>query len=287
MDLIDEEDRLRVFQFVNDPFEPLFELSSVHGTGNQGAHIQLQDTLVQQLCRHIAVNNCLSQTFHDGRLPDTRFPDEGRVILCAAGKDLDHAFDLIFPSDDRIQLPGCRFGSQVGRQLVHQRRFLFLQPLLTTPGSHFGKFRRRGSLLFLLHTVGGSVFHRAAQFFPDAVFVQSHPCQNTVCSCIRCFDQAQKKVFGTDIIFFRLCCPQHSAPQHILHTRGKHFLRTGNFKGRFFRLHRSIDLTDPVSSYVQIFKHFPGGRALHLDQTEQQMFGTDLKCMTHGSFFVR
>ena len=52
---------------------------------------------------HVAFDDALGQTFHDGGLADARFADQGRVVLGAAGQDLDDAFDLHLAADDRVQ----------------------------------------------------------------------------------------------------------------------------------------------------------------------------------------
>ena len=286
MDLIDEKDRLGALQFVNDPLEPFFELSAVHGAGDQRTHIQLQHTLVQQLGRDVAVYDSLCQTFHDRCFPNARFADQRRVVLGAAGEDLDHALDLIFSSDDRIQFACGSLGCQVGRQLVHQRRFLFLQPLLFPSGCHLGKFRRRGCLLLLLDAASRTVFHGAAQLFTDPVFVQSHPFKDAVGTGVGCFDQAEQQMLRADIIFMGFGGTQDGPPQYILYVRGKHFLRTGDFDRWFFGFHCGVDLPDPVSRHVQIFQYFSCSRSVHLDQTQQQMFRSDLDGVVQGRFFV-
>ena len=63
-----------------------------------------KNALVQERRGHITFDDTLRQTFHDGCLADTGFADQGRVILGAAGEDLDDAFDLFFTSNDRIEL---------------------------------------------------------------------------------------------------------------------------------------------------------------------------------------
>ena len=45
--IIDEEDGIRGFEFLDNSFEPLFKLPAIHGSGHQRSNIQLKDALPQ------------------------------------------------------------------------------------------------------------------------------------------------------------------------------------------------------------------------------------------------
>jgi hypothetical protein len=60
--------------------------------------------LVAQALGHVAVDDALGETLDDGGLADAGFADQHRVVLGAAGKDLDDAADLLVAADDRVDL---------------------------------------------------------------------------------------------------------------------------------------------------------------------------------------
>ena len=76
--LVDEQDDLAggVGHFLEHRLETLLELAAVLGPGHQGAQIELDDALVLQAFRHVAVDDALRQPLDDGRLADARFPDQ-------------------------------------------------------------------------------------------------------------------------------------------------------------------------------------------------------------------
>ncbi len=122
MDFIDEQDGAGRFQLVDDALEALLELAAVHGAGHQRAHVQLQDALVEQRGGHVAFDDALGQAFDDGGLADAGLADQGRVVLGAAGQDLNDALDFHLAPDHRVQLAFFGQGGQIDRQLVDQRR---------------------------------------------------------------------------------------------------------------------------------------------------------------------
>ena len=60
--------------------------------------------LSEQGLRDVAGDDALGQPFDDGGLADAGLADQGRVVLGAAGQDLDDALDLLLATDDRIEL---------------------------------------------------------------------------------------------------------------------------------------------------------------------------------------
>ncbi len=75
--LIDEENDLavRLLDFLEDALEPVLELATVLGASHECAHIELDELLVAQGGRHIAVNDTLGQALDDSGLADTRLAD--------------------------------------------------------------------------------------------------------------------------------------------------------------------------------------------------------------------
>ena len=89
MDFVDEEDdRVVLFDCVEDALDPFFKFTTVLGTGDDTGQIEGENALVQQAVGHIASDDALGQAFGDGRLADARLTDEAGIVLLAAVKDL-------------------------------------------------------------------------------------------------------------------------------------------------------------------------------------------------------
>ena len=104
--LVDEGDDAAVgcLDLVERGLETLFELAAVLRTRDHGTEIQGHESLVLETLRHVTVDDPLGETFGDGRLADAGLTDEHRVVLGAAGENLDHPPDLLVTADDRIEL---------------------------------------------------------------------------------------------------------------------------------------------------------------------------------------
>ena len=81
----------------------LLELAAVLRAREHRSDIELQELLVGERGRHVALDHPLRQTLHDRGLPHARLTDEDRIVLRATGEDLDDAADLFVPPDDRIE----------------------------------------------------------------------------------------------------------------------------------------------------------------------------------------
>ena len=73
-------------------------------------------------CGHVAVDDLLRQSFHDGRLADAWFPDQDGVVLRPAAKHLLDALELVLPADQRVELVLHGRLGQVAAELGKQRR---------------------------------------------------------------------------------------------------------------------------------------------------------------------
>src|SRR5207247_6271231 len=105
VELVDEEDRVvRVAELLDDLLEPLLELAAVLRAGDERPDVEGQDALVQQGLGHVAVDDPVSEAFGDRRLANSRLTDQRRVVLLAAGQDLDGALDLLLSAAGRIRL---------------------------------------------------------------------------------------------------------------------------------------------------------------------------------------
>ena len=102
--LVDEEDQ--VVLLGGDLFEellhPFLELAAVLGAGDQRGDDQLDDPLAAQRLGDLSRQHALGEALDDGGLPHARFADQHRVVLLAAGEDLDDRLDLLRAPDHRI-----------------------------------------------------------------------------------------------------------------------------------------------------------------------------------------
>ena len=110
--LVDEQDRvLGPADLVHHGLDALFELAAVLGAGDHHRQVEDHDPAVAQQLGDVAVDDHLGQAFDDRRLADAGLAQQHRVVLGAAGEDLDHALDFILAADDRVELAlPCQVG---------------------------------------------------------------------------------------------------------------------------------------------------------------------------------
>ena len=90
--------------------------------GDEGAEVELEQPLVHEHVGHVVADDLLREPLDDRRLAHARLADQHRVVLGAAGQDLDDALDLLLAADDRIELALAGQLGQVARELVEDRR---------------------------------------------------------------------------------------------------------------------------------------------------------------------
>ena len=138
MDLVDEQDGVRVVaQLLDDAFQPLLEIATVLGAGQQRTHVQRIDIGLGQNLRDVAFNNAPGQALGDGCLADTGFADQQRVVLAPPAQGLDDALEFLVAADQRVDLALQRQRVEVDRVLL-ERPGLFLFAF----GFHFPLGRR-------------------------------------------------------------------------------------------------------------------------------------------------
>ena len=125
---------LRVFDFLEDGFEAVFELAAILRAGEHRSEIERDYALVLQDFRHVAGDDALGEAFDDGRFADAGLADEHGIIFRAAREDLDHAADFFIASDDGIELAAAGLLGEVAS--------VFLQRLELGFGILVGNFLR-------------------------------------------------------------------------------------------------------------------------------------------------
>ena len=91
--------------------QPLLELAPELRPGHQRPEVERRHPVLAEPFGHIALHDADGQPFGDRGLADAGLAQEHRVVLGAAGEDLDDAPDLVVAPDDRVEPV---FGGQRG-----------------------------------------------------------------------------------------------------------------------------------------------------------------------------
>ena len=100
--------------------EALLELAPVLRAGEQRADVERPDAPVLQPFGNVARDDPLREALGDRGLPHAGLADQHRVVLRAAGEDLDHAADLLVAPDDRVELAVLGCLRQVAAELLER-----------------------------------------------------------------------------------------------------------------------------------------------------------------------
>ena len=268
MDLIDEEDCARGFQLVDDALQAFLELAAVHGAGHQRTHVELQEALAHERRGHIVGDNALCQAFHDGRLAHPGLADEGRVVLGAAGEDLNDPFDFGFASDDRVELVLLSQRGQVGGQLIDEGCLGFV-----------GLGAGRGRLACL----GRGFLQQAARLAANLFRADAQAAQHVDGHALRLAHNAQQQVFGADVVMAEAARLVDGQLQHLFGI-GREI---DAFGGRAARRGLALDhFLDALGLQPQLAQHASGHTAFLADEAEQQVLGADGRVMQSLSLLM-
>ena len=113
--LVDERDDLAaaVGDLLQHRLEAVLELASVLGAGDHRADVQRDEPLVAEALGDVALHDPARQTLGDRGLADAGVTDQHRVVLGAAGQDLDDPSDLLVAADDRVEPTAAGFLGEV------------------------------------------------------------------------------------------------------------------------------------------------------------------------------
>ena len=113
----------RGLDFVDHRLQPVLEFALDAGAGLQQAEVERAEGDVLQGRRHVAGGDAQREAFDDGGLAHARFAGEDRVVLAAAGEDIDDLADFAVAAQDGIDLAAAGPGGEVDGELVERRRF--------------------------------------------------------------------------------------------------------------------------------------------------------------------
>jgi len=115
--LVDEKDDLPFAggDFFEHALESLLELAAVLGARDERPQIERQHALACQALGYITRGDSQGDSLDDGGLANARIADEHWIVLRAPRQHLHRPADLVFPSDDRIQIaPAGQLGEIAG-----------------------------------------------------------------------------------------------------------------------------------------------------------------------------
>ena len=174
MDFINEQNGVGfVFERLQHTLEALLEITPVLGARQQRAHVQRIHLSFGQDFGHCALGNAPGQPLGNGRFTHTSLTHQQRVVFAAAAQDLDGPLDLVFATDQGVDLAVLGRLVEIVGVLLQRRGFFIalaaLGALLAFIAGRvfgsFGSFRR----VILANAVGDEIDHIQAG---DALLMQ-------------------------------------------------------------------------------------------------------------------
>ncbi|MCB5293720.1 hypothetical protein BJQ90_03178 [Arthrobacter sp. SO3] len=271
VDFINEQENVAAgADLLKDLLEALFEITAVPGTCDHGTQVQRVQLLVLESLRNVAADNRLGKTLDDGGLANARLTDQHRVVLGAAGKDLHHALHFGFAPDHGVQLVLPRSLGQIAPELVQDHG---------TGGNRFNVILAR-ACGFLARVAR----EQLDDLLADPVEIRTELDQHLGGNAFTLADKAEQDVLGADVVVSQLQRLAEREFQDLLGPR-----REGDVTGRGL-LARADDLlyllADAVERNAQGLKGFGSNTFTFMDQTQEDVFGTNVTVVQHACFLL-
>ena len=126
MEFVNKQDAAAFFDLVHHPFQPFLKLAAIFCASNQRAHVKRDDSFALDRIGHFFGHDALRESFGDGGFTHAWLANQGRIILGAARKNLDHALNFVLPTNHRIEATGFGHFGQIGGKRVEIRGFALL-----------------------------------------------------------------------------------------------------------------------------------------------------------------
>jgi hypothetical protein len=262
--------------------------------------VQRHDALVEQHTAHFTLDDAQCQAFRDGALAHTGFPDENGIVLLTAAKDLADPFDLLFSSDDGIQLAVLGHLGQIASEVVQHRGLalaIALFALTTTAAA------RETTALFVivigaLRALGLGL--RSEGVVPEAtigqdgihlvfhvLIVHLELVQRARGEVVLVLQHAQEQVLGIDLGALEELGFQEGDLEHLLGLLDQGDLVLVGWPHRACGFHGAFH---HFTQFVQV--HFQAMQDLHCvalafaDQAQQDMLNADVVVSQAQRFFT-
>ena len=149
-----------LLELLDHSLEPLFEITAVLGTCQQGPHVERINLGIGQHIGHILLGDAPGQSFSDGGLANTSFTHQQWIVLATTAQHLNDTLDLGVATDQRINLAIASHLVQILRVLLQWRGLAFCLFLLglSTAGGLRRRLRRFGRIC-LANAVGNEIDH--------------------------------------------------------------------------------------------------------------------------------
>jgi len=264
VELVDEENAAGLPRFIHDALQPFLELAPVLRSGHHSAHIEGEQPSVEQLIGHLAAGDPLGQPFNDGCFAHTGVADQRRVVLGAAGEDLDDPLDFGFAADHGVKPAGARSFGQVQPQGVD------------VGGLALGGLR--------CGDPGRNLLQHLQDAAPHLIGVRADVVQDAAGHAVPSVQQAEQQVFRADIAVIQPARFVHGVFQRFLGLRGQLAFATDR------PLRAAHDELDGVAHFLGIHAHFAEDPRCHplafSDQAEEDMFGADIAVVKGLGLFL-
>ncbi len=273
VDLIDEQDDVAAgADLLEDLLQALFEVTAVAGAGHEGPEVQGVQLLVLDGLRDVAADDRLGQALDDGGLADAGLADQHRVVLGAAGKDLHDAFHFLLAADHGVQLVLARRLGQVAAELVQDNG---------TGGGALGLAGADAGAGGFLALVAGE---QLDDLLADPVQVGAELDEHLGGNAFTLPDKAEQDVLGTNVVMAQLQRLAQRELQDLLGAGGEGDVAGGGLLALADDL---LDLlADAVERNAQGFKGFGGNTFTLMDQTQEDVFGTNVIVVQHACLFL-
>ena len=105
MQFVDEKNdvALRALNLFDSCFQSLLKFAAETASGDHRPEIERDHSLTHQDLRDVVGCDLLRQPFDNGRFAHTGFTDQYRIVLRAAGQNLDEAQNLFIAANNRVQ----------------------------------------------------------------------------------------------------------------------------------------------------------------------------------------
>ena len=264
--LVDEEHAVAgVLDLLDDLLEALLELAAVLGARDERADVEGEQPLALQGLRHVAGDDALGQTLHDGGLADAGLADEHGVVLGPPGEDLDDALDLLLPADDGVELIGARGGREVDAELVDGGGAGGC-PAAAGAAGLAARARAAGGGRTLREDAGG--------LGADPLEVDAQALQDAGRDALALPHQAEQQVLGADVVVVEAARLIDGEFDDLLGARREADLAEhGAVAAPNDELHGGAHL---AQLHAEIGQHLGGDAVALAHEAEQQVLGADV-----------